>query len=210
MRVRDMMILVDGLGWGVRLGLRVGVGWWEARVWCCDSEGRAVDILIQRFSTYLHTIPIQHTARHTPFSPPSKNSHPPYQPYLPCLQPTQLHSRTNSNPTYSTRSSTISTALRTLSHPRHTLPLPTRHIPTPQPQQIYPTIHTPHIIVPSKPLYAHPAAKTRISPSRARKVNREVLLCLDYWVQMRHDTSKRVFNSFRPGQTQIGLCSHTS
>ena len=47
---------------------------------------------------------------------------------------------------------------------RHTLPPPN--------QTNYPTIPTPYIILPSKPspllpLYAHPAAKTRISPSKA-------------------------------------------
>ena len=31
-----------------------------------------------------------------------------------------------------------------------------------------------------------------------------------YQIQMSHDTTKRVFGSFRPGQTQTGLHSHRS
>ena len=51
----DVDGLVDGLGWG---------GWdWEWGVWCWDSVGRAVDVPIQRYSTYPHLSPpnpIQH------------------------------------------------------------------------------------------------------------------------------------------------------
>ena len=97
------------------------------------------------------------TARNTPLSPPSPNSH---SPYLRYIHPTQFHSRTNSilqstqpdprpHPQPSIHYTTPDT-------PKH---LPTR--PTSTPQPIYPTIATPHIIVPSKPspllpLYAHP------------------------------------------------------
>ena len=129
------------------------------------------------------------TARHTPFSPPSPNAHPPY---LPCLHPTKLHSRANSTPTNSTRPATVSTALRTLSHPRHTLHPPNQthsHTPT---QPIYPTIHTPHIIVPSKPssllpVYARPAAKTRISPSKAHMSLRR--FCYALTIEYKYKTS---------------------
>ena len=74
-------------------------------VWCWDSIGKAVDVPTQRYSTYPNPIPIQHqvfptfrigTARQTPLSPPSTNSH---SPYLPYIHPIQLHSRINSTPT---------------------------------------------------------------------------------------------------------------
>ena len=56
--------------------------------------------------------------------------------------------------------------------PRHTLPPPNQTHSHTSTQHIYPTIPTPHIIVPSKPspilsLYDHPATKTLISPSNA-------------------------------------------
>ena len=101
------------------------------------------------------------TARHTPLSPPSPNSHPPY---LPCLHPTQLYSRANSTPTNLNRPSTISTALCILSHPSHTLPPPNQTHSHTSTKPIYPTIPTPHINVHSKPsplppLYAQPCRK---------------------------------------------------
>ena len=147
-------------------------------VWCWDSIGKAVDVPTQRYSTYPHPIPIQHqvfppfrigTTRQTPLSPPSTNSHPPYLPYI---HPIQLHSRVNSTPTSPTRPSTISKTLRTLSH-KQTHPTPSKPDPL---QHLNPTqlahIPTPYIIVPAKPsplltLYAHPDAKTLISPSKA-------------------------------------------
>ena len=163
------------------------MGGWVGWVLCWDSVGRAVDIPTQRYSTYPHTKSLYNTmsspptndririrtARHTPFSPPSPNSHPPYPPYLPTLprsHPTLLPRQLYSN--NSTRPSTISTAPRSLSHPRHTLTPPNQTHSHTSNQPIYPTIHTPHIIVPSKPspllpLYAHSAAKTRIIPSKA-------------------------------------------
>ena len=145
--------------------------------YCRESCGYTHTALLHLSSPNPHTTPcLPHhshdrirTARHIPFSLPSPNSHPPY---LPCLHPTQLHSRANSTTTNSTRPSTISTALRTLSHPQtHPTPPNQTHSHT-STQPLYPTIHTPHIIVPSKSspllsLYAHSAAKTRISPSKA-------------------------------------------
>ena len=145
-------------------------------VWYWDSVGKAVDVSTQRYSMYPHPIQYQvfptyriRTARQTPLSPPSTSSHPPYLPYI---HPTQLHSRVNSTPTNPTRPSTISKTFRTLSH-KQTHPTPSNqthsHTST---RPNYPTIPTPYIIVPSKPspllpLYAHPAAKTLISPSKA-------------------------------------------
>ena len=108
------------------------------------------------------------TAHHIPLSPPSPNSH---LTYLPYIHPTQIHSRANSTPTNPTRPLTIYTFFRILSHHRHTIPYNQTHSLT-STQPIYPTIPTPHIIVPSKPsplllLYAHPATKTLISPNKA-------------------------------------------
>ena len=165
--------LVDGLGWG---------GWdWEWGVWCWDSVGRAVDVPTQRYSTYPHLSPpnpIQHqifptypdrirTARHTPLSPPSRNSHPQYLPYI---HPTQLHSRSNSTPTNPIRPYPLSSVHYPT--PRYTLPPPNQTPSHTSTQPICPTIATPQIIAPSKPspllpLYAHPAATTLISPSKA-------------------------------------------
>ena len=55
---------------------------------------------------------------------------------------------------------------------RHTLPPPNQTHSHTSTRPNYPTIPTPYIIVPSKlspllPLYAHPTAKTLISPSKA-------------------------------------------
>ena len=55
---------------------------------------------------------------------------------------------------------------------RHTLPPPNQIHSYTSTRPNYPTIPTPYIIVPSKPspllpVYAHPAAKTLISPSKA-------------------------------------------
>ena len=145
-------------------------------VWCWDSVGKAVDVPTQRYSTYSHPIPIQHqvfptyrirTARQTTLSPPSTNSH---LPYLPYIHPTQLHSRVNFTPTNPTRP--YQKTLRTLSH-KQTHPTPPNQIHSyTSTRPNYPTIPTPYIIVPSKPspllpVYAHPAAKTLISPSNA-------------------------------------------
>ena len=132
----------------------------------------------QRYSTYPHPIPIQHqvfptyrirTARQTPLSPPSTNSH---SPYLPYIHPTQLHSRVNSTPANPTRPSTISK--RSVHYPtnRHTLPPPNQTHSHTSTRPNYPTIPTPYIIVPSKPspllpLYAQRTAKTLISHSKA-------------------------------------------
>ena len=145
-------------------------------VWCWDSVGKAVDVPTERYSTYSHPIPIQHqvcptyrirTARQTPLSPPSANSH---LPYLPYIHPTQLHSRVNSTPTNPTRPY----QKRSVHYPtnRHTLPPPKQIHSYTSTRPNYPTIPTPYIIVRSKPspllpLYDHPAAKTLISPSKA-------------------------------------------
>ena len=143
-------------------------------VWCWDSVGKAVDVPTQRYSTYSHPIPIQHqvfptyrirTARQTPLSPPSTNSH---LPYLPYIHPTQLHSRVNSTPTNPTISETLRTLSHKQTHPTPSQPDPLLHL---NPTQL-PHHTTPYIIVPSKPSpllppYAHPAAKTLISPSKA-------------------------------------------
>ena len=175
-----MMNWVDGLGCGVGSGVGVGVGWvggWgvsgagivSGELWIYPHN--AIQLITTQSPYNTMSSPPTHdrirTARHTPFSPPSPVSHPPYPP---CLRPTQLHSCANSTPTNSTRPSTISTALRTL--PRHTIPPPNKTHSHTSTQPIYPTIHTPHIIIPSKPsplipLYAHSAASTRISPSKA-------------------------------------------
>ena len=136
-----------------------------------------------------HPIPIQHqvfptyrirTARQTPLSPPRTNSH---LPYLPYIHPTQFHSRFNSTPTNPTRPY----EKRSVHYPtnRHTLPPPNQIHSYISTRPNYPTIPTPYIIVPSKPspllpLYAHPAAKTLISPRKGAHAIREVLLCLDY------------------------------
>ena len=110
--------------------------------------------------------PHTHLSPH-PLSIPRPNSHPTYLPYI---HPTQLYSRANSTPTNPTRPPTISTTFRTLSHPRRTL-APANQTPShTSAQPIYPTIPTPHSIVPAKlslllPLYAQYAAKTRISPT---------------------------------------------
>ena len=167
MRVGTMMNgcgWVDGLGKGCWRGSGLGGA---VCVWCWDSVGKAVDVPTQHYSTYPHPIPIQHqvfptsrkcTARQTPLSPPSTNSHPPY---LPNIHRTQLHSRVNATPTDPTRPSTTSKTLRTLSH-KQTHPTSSQqthsHTST---RSNYPTIPTPYIIVPSKllpllPLYAHP------------------------------------------------------
>ena len=96
-------------------------------------------------------------------------THPPYLPYI---HPTQLDSRVNSTPTNPTGPSTISKPLLTLSHKQtHPTPPNQTHSHT-STRPNYPTIPTPYITVPSKPspllpLYAHPAAKTLISPSKA-------------------------------------------
>ena len=133
---------IRGVGWGSGLGGAVCV-------WRWDSVGKAVDVPTQCYSTYLHPIPIQHqvfptyrirTARQTPLSPPSTNSHPPYLSYI---HPTQLHSRVNSTPTNPTRPSTISKTLRKLSHKQKH---PTPSQPDPLPHR-NPT-HLPH--------YTHP------------------------------------------------------
>ena len=165
------------------LGRWVGLGVWEGVgsglggavcVWCWDSVEKAVDVPTRRYSTYPHPLPIQHqdfptyrirTARQTPFSPPSTNSHPPYLPYI---HPTQLHSRVNSTPTNPTRPSIISKTLRTLSHkqthPTPSKPDPLQHL---NPKQLHHYTHpiyyrTRQTLAPPT-LYAHPAAKTLIS-----------------------------------------------
>ena len=177
--------LVDGLGWGW--------GHWVWGVWCWDSIGRAVDVPTHRYSTYPHLSPpnpIQHqvfptypdrirTARHTPLSLPSPNSH---SQYLPYSHPTQLHSRSNSTPTNTIRPFPQSSVHYPT--PRHTLPPPNQIQSHTSTQQICPTIATPQIIAPSKPspllpLYAYLAATTLISPSRAHVIM-EVFLCLEY------------------------------
>ena len=149
-------------------------------VWCWDSIGKAVDVPTQRYSTSPHPIPIQHqvfpiyrirTARQTPLSPPSTNSHPPYIPYI---HPTQLHSRVNSTPTNPNRPDPRPYQKRSVHYPtnRHTLPPPNQTNSHTSTRPNYLTIPTLYIIVPSKPspllpLYAHPAAKTLVSPSKA-------------------------------------------
>ena len=163
------------LGGWVGLGMWGGVGGGAVCVWCWDSVGKAVDVPTQRYSTYSHPIPIQHqvfptyrirTARQTPLSPPSTLT--PTIPTLHPSHPTPLPSQLYSNQP----DPTISKTLRTLSHKKHTLPPPNQIHSYTSTRPNYPTIPTPYIIVPSKPspllpLYAHPAAKTLISPSKA-------------------------------------------
>ena len=113
--------------------------------------------------------PYNTKARQTPLSPPNTNSHPPYLHYI---HPTQHHSRVNSSPTNPTRPSTISKTLRTLSH-KQTHPTPSQLDPLPHLNLTqlthhthsiyYRTLQTPTFLF----LYAHPAAKTPISPSKA-------------------------------------------
>ena len=86
----------------------------------------------------------------------------------------------NSTPTNPTRPDPRPYQKRSVHYPtnRHTLPPPNQTHSHTSTRPNYPTIPNPYIIVPSKPspllpLYAHPAAKTLISP-------REDLLCLDY------------------------------
>ena len=171
---------VDGLSWGVGFG--VGwVGWGKLGcVWFWDSVGSAVDVPWQRYSTYPNPIPIQHhvlptypdricNVRHTPLSPPSPNFHPTYLHYT---HPTLLHSRANTTPTNQTRPSTISTALRTLScpqsHPTPSQPGPFLNLnPTHLPHHTHPTYYRTLQTLTLLPLYAHLAANTLISPSKA-------------------------------------------
>ena len=105
------------------------------------------------------------TARHTPLSPPSPNSHPPYLPYI---YHTQLHSRANSTP-YQPDPRPYPQPSCTLSHPQ-------THLTPSQPDPHLNPTHLPHhthsTYLPAKPspllsIYAHPAAKTLISPSKA-------------------------------------------
>ena len=139
MRVGTMM---NGCGWVGGLGKGCGRGGGlggAVCVWCWESVGKAVDVPTQHYSTYPHPIPIQHqvfptyrkrTARQSPLSTPSTNSHPPYIPYI---HPTQLHSRDNSTPTNPTRPSTTSKTLPQTDTPYL---LPTRPTPTPQPDPL--------------------------------------------------------------------------
>ena len=112
--------------------------------------------------------PYNTKARQTPLSPPNTNSHPRYLHYI---HPTQHHSRVISTPTNPTRPSTTSKTLRTLSnkqtHPTPSQPDPLPHLnPTQLPHHThsiyYRTLQTLTLL----PLYAHPAAKTLISPSK--------------------------------------------
>ena len=120
-------------------------------VWCWDSVGKAVDLPTQHYSTYPHPIPIQHqvfptfhkrTARQTPLSPPSTNSHPLYLPYI---HRTQLHSRVNSTPTNPTDPRPHQKRFVHYPTNRHTLPPPNRPTPTPQPDPTTPP-YPPHIL----------------------------------------------------------------
>ena len=120
-------------------------------------------------------MPIQHQVfpiyriRQTPLSPSSTNSNPPYIPYI---RPTQLYSN-QPDPT-PTRPDPTRPDPRPYHYPtnRHTLPPPNQTHSHTSIRPSYPTTPTPYIIVPSKPspllpLYAHPAATTLISPSKA-------------------------------------------
>ena len=153
------------MGWVRDVG--GGVGW----VGRCVS---GVGIVYGKLWKYPHSatprIPTQSPyntkARQTPLSPPNTNSHPPYLHYI---HPTQHHSRVNSTPTNPTRPSTISKTLRTLSHkkthPTPSKPDPLPHLnPTP-PYPLHVLSYHPNPYPPT--LYAHPIAKTLISPSKA-------------------------------------------
>ena len=149
-----------------------GMGW----LWVWDSVGRAVDIPTQRYSAYPHPIPMSsppiHDRKRSTRQPHSHHlaQTSTHHTYLPCLHPTELHSRANSTRTNSIRPATISTALRTLSHPGHTLPPPNHTHSHTSTKPIYPTIHTPHIIVPSKPSYLYmPTPPQRLASVLARR-----------------------------------------
>ena len=117
---------------------------WEWCVWCWDSVGKSCGYTNTPLLHLSPPNPIQHqvfptypdrirTARHTPLSPPSPNSHPQYLSYI---HPTQPHSRSNS-----TSTNPIQPYPQSSVHyptPRHILPLPTRPTPTPQPNQSAP------------------------------------------------------------------------
>ena len=160
-------------------------------VWYWNSVGKAVDVATQRYSTYPHPIPIQYqvfptyrkrTARQTPLSPPSTNSHPLYLPYI---HPIQLHSRVNSTPTNPTRPSTTSKTLRTLSH-KHTHPISSQPDPLPHLNPIQLPHHTHPIyyrtlqtLTPTTPICPLRRKDSHQSLQGAHVI-REVLLCLDY------------------------------
>ena len=114
--------------------------------------------------------PYNTKARQTPLSPPHKLT--PTIPTLHPSHPTPLPSQLYSNQPDPTRPSTISKTLHTLSH-KQTHPTPSQPDPLPHlnPTQLphhthsiyYRTLQTLTLL----PLYAHPAAKTLISPSKA-------------------------------------------
>ena len=208
-----------GEGWSydewLWLGRWVGLGVWEGEwvgggavcVWCWDRIGKAVDVLTKRYSTYPHPIPIQHqvfptyrirTARQTPLSPPSTNSHPPYLPYI---HSTQLYSGVSSTSTNLIRPSTISETLRTLSH-KQTHPTPSQpdtlpHLnPIQIPHHTHPIYYRTLQTLTPPPLYALPAAKTLISPSKAHmSLGRFCCaLTIEYKCKTSH-INKRLYNS---------------
>ena len=147
-------------------------------VWCWDSVGKAVDVSTQRYSTYLHLVPIQHQvfptyrirmARQTALSPPSTNSHPPYlstsiqpnsTPESTLLQPTRPDLRPYQNAPY------------TIPQTDTPYPLPTRPTLTPQPDPTTPP-YPPHILsyppnhIPSYPYM--PTPPQRLSSVLARR-----------------------------------------
>ena len=136
-------------------------------VWCWDSVGKAVDVPIQRYSMYPHPIPIQHQGSPDPTQTHTHHTYttsipPNTTPESTLLQPTQP------NPT---RPSTISKTLRTLSHkqthPTHSQPDPLPHLnPTQLPHHTHYIYYRILQTLTLLPLYAHPAAKTLISPSK--------------------------------------------
>ena len=138
-----------------------------------------MDVPTQRYSTYPHPIPIQRqvfptyrirTARQTPLSPRSTNSHPPYLPYIYPTHPTPLPSQLYSNqpdPTLDHIKNAPYTIPQTDTH----YPLPTRPTLTPQPDPTTPP-YPPHILLyppnphPSYPYMLTPPQRL-ISPSKA-------------------------------------------
>ena len=142
-------------------------------VWYWDSVGKAVDVPTQRYSTYPHPIPIQHqvfptyrirTARQTPFSPPSTNSHPSYLPYI---HPIQLYSN-QPDPNLDHIKNAPYTIPQT-AHPTPSQPDPLPHLnPTQLPHHTHPIYYrTLQIFTPPTPII--PTPPQRLSSVLARR-----------------------------------------
>ena len=168
----------DEFGRWIGLGCGIGIGW-VGCVWCWDSIGRAVDIPWQRYSAYPDPISTQHHAVpvYAPLATPhshhlaqthphhTHHTHHPYPASIPhnstpaqtLLKPTRPDPRPYPKPSVH------------CPIPDTPYPLPTRPTPTSQSNPSTPpyTLHIlsypPNLL----PLYAQPAAKTRISPSKA-------------------------------------------